>query len=226
MLVGILRAKRTPFIAALFMLIFFTNPFLANRVMKTWEYPAQNLGNAKFEAGVILTGMTIPTIHVPGQLQFGSSAERIIEPLRLFHKEQLNLLIISGGSGNLLRPELLESPALAMLAEDLLVPKERIFVESASRNTFQNARNTKEVLAEQGLEQESILIITSAYHMRRAKACFEKQGIDVIPYPVDFVARSESHIASLIPRQYALELWKVALHEWVGYISYYLVGYI
>ena len=37
--------------------------------------------------------------------------------------------------------------------------------------------------------QSRVLLVTSAFHMRRAQRLFERQGLQVLPFPVDFQAR-------------------------------------
>lgn len=73
---------------------------------------------------------------------------------------------------------------MATILETLGVPAGAIVLESRSRNTRENAVATRELLAPRGVRR--ILLVTSALHMPRAVALFERQGFDVIAAPADF----------------------------------------
>ncbi|MEL7006792.1 MAG: hypothetical protein AAFN93_29300, partial [Bacteroidota bacterium] len=96
----VLKKKRTQYLRlALVISITFTNPFLINSIYKTWEPEPQRISET-YDLAIVLTGMTIPTIDVPDQLQMGSGSERIVETLRLYHQGKTKKIMISGGSGN------------------------------------------------------------------------------------------------------------------------------
>lgn len=62
------------------------------------------------------------------------------------------------------------------------IPLDAIFIDEVSQNTHENAENTKKILEENGAK--SIILVTSPYHLRRAKMTFEKvlgPGYNVIP---------------------------------------------
>lgn len=59
---------------------------------------------------------------------------------------------------------------MARFAEQLGVPRGSILVETAARNTHDNAEKATEICASQGCT--SILLVSDMAHLRRAKACF------------------------------------------------------
>ncbi|MCF8259050.1 MAG: YdcF family protein, partial [Flavobacteriales bacterium] len=70
-------------------------------------------------------------------------------------------------------------------------------------------------------------LVTSSTHVRRAMACFAKQGIDVQPYAVQKrvgIRRWELDFL-LVPQTENLGKWSNLVHEWVGYVSYRVRGY-
>jgi len=73
---------------------------------------------------------------------------------------------------------------------------------------------------------KTVLLSTSAIHMKRSLLCFNKQGLDVIPFSVD---RAESRKfypdELLLPRATILSDWYHLIHEWVGVLTYKIVGY-
>jgi uncharacterized SAM-binding protein YcdF (DUF218 family) len=99
------------------------------------------------------------------------------------------------------------------------LPSERLILETNSRNTWQNARET----AKLGITQA--ILVTSAYHMPRSVFCFERNGVSVIPAPTDYKCdRNRKYdFFSFMPSMIFLYSSYLALHEYAGLISYRLV---
>ena len=72
-----------------------------------------------------------------------------------------------------------------LLEEAILmgIPEKDLFTTEPVFNTFQEAKAIKKLL---NFKSNKIILIKSAYHMKRAKKVFEREGIFVQPYPVDF----------------------------------------
>jgi uncharacterized SAM-binding protein YcdF (DUF218 family) len=95
---------------------------------------------------------------------------------------------------------------------------------------FLDARNTEEeakVVSSQGLcvENKKILLVTSAWHMKRARMMFEKyaNGVEVVCAPADFEMSMAARKGwSVLPDAYSLYLNSAAVHEWVGLIGYWI----
>ena len=67
------------------------------------------------------------------------------------------------------------------------IPEKDLFTTETVFNTFQEAKAIKKLLdIEVNTTNKEIILVTSAFHMQRAKNIFEKEGIKVQPYPVDF----------------------------------------
>jgi uncharacterized SAM-binding protein YcdF (DUF218 family) len=64
--------------------------------------------------------------------------------------------------------------------------------------------------------------------MRRAQACFEQQGLKVIPYPTEpnIGERMYTPDHLFLPNSESLAYWNRLFHEWFGYIMYKVLGYI
>lgn len=219
------RKKRN--LVAFFLLILFTNPWLANKAIDLWETPPNEINQDQYDVVVVLAGMTNPDLTFEEQVQFNGSAERFIEPLRLYHQHKVKKILFTGGSGSLTHPELKETPALRELALQLNVAEKDLLVETASRNTFENAKFTAEILHEQ-FNDPSVLLITSASHMKRAAACFKKQGVSADLYPVDLQTNPNhrSFLKEAVPNIGALHVWTTFFHEVFGYVAYWVMGYI
>ncbi|RME59680.1 YdcF family protein [Candidatus Parcubacteria bacterium] len=85
------------------------------------------------------------------------------------------------------------------------VPANAIIKGSGSRNTHKNALECKELMQEKGMHK--VLLVTSAWHMRRALATFLSVGIAAIPAPTDYegVGRSQASIMDSLPDAASLE---------------------
>ena len=105
------------------------------------------------------------------------------------------------------------------------VPARDMLLENQSRNTHDNALYCAILLKAKGIQR--VLLVTSAFHMRRAQALFEKQGLIVVPAPTDFQRIvSNSTVPGVLPQVGNLSRTTHALHELVGYWVYRWRGWL
>ncbi len=128
------------------------------------------------------------------------------------------------------------SPAqdMASLMQNLGVPAQALWLESESRNTYENALFSAKILKEHNIQE--VLLLTSAWHMLRSVKLFEAQGIKVIPLPVDYHVTQEdwdllwhadwkTHLVNLLPSESSLSLTTLTLKEYLGILVYELRGW-
>ena len=217
------RWKKALRIASLAAFLLFTNPFLTNLIERAWEYPPSDVAG-NYDCAIVLGGMTIPRIQVGDQIQFNQRSERILGAIQLYKKGVIDKIIITGGSGDL-RTSASGTPLLQQFAISMGVAADDIITETKSNNTHENALLVKDMVARS--VEEPVLLITSAGHMRRAVGCFEKVGIAVVPYPVDYgTTPPDWHFMNFMPEGNELLVWNELIHEWIGYVIYDIVGYI
>ena len=96
-----------------------------------------------------------------------------------------------------------------------------ILFEKRSRNTFENAIFTGEIFDDLKIKKWGI--VTSASHMKRAIATFEKQHPEIVfdPIPVDFQTANSIYLKPG-NMQSSLNFWRIYIHETVGYWVYKL----
>jgi uncharacterized SAM-binding protein YcdF (DUF218 family) len=95
------------------------------------------------------------------------------------------------------------------------VPDAAIVREDASMTSGANAQRAAALLRPQGVD--TVILVNSALHMRRARADFERAGLKVIPAPTDFESLGRSAEArDRLPDADALEGSGRAFKEWVG----------
>ena len=98
------------------------------------------------------------------------------------------------------------------------------WVEEGSRNTFENALFSAEVLSNENIG--SAILVTHAFHMRRATEVFEQAGIRIMPAATVFaLTGSAFEMRDLLPQTSSLVGSAYALHELVGLVAYRSVYY-
>lgn len=143
-----------------------------------------------------------------GELNDATCA-RVQHGAHLFQQGLAPRLILSGGRWAPHRPAC--APRMKTLALSLGIPAERIVVEDRSSRTAENAREVTRLLRAHGTD--SILLVTSPLHMRRAKLCFERRGVAVSCAPAPFIGQGAF-------------LAKEVLHEYLGLAYYRAHGWV
>ncbi|MBI5328025.1 MAG: YdcF family protein [Deltaproteobacteria bacterium] len=151
-----------------------------------------------------------------------ASLSRLIYGLTLYRQIPGSTLVISGGSGDFEKQNISEADAMKEWAIALGVEAKNIIVEKNSRNTSENATEVKRII-----KDKKPILVTSAYHMKRAAAMFKKTGMDVTPAPTDYInERKGVSFYSFIPQTRHLLTSTMALSEYMSLIWYKLVGRI
>ena len=138
------------------------------------------------------------------------------EILRLyFLKEEPTQIIISGRDP--INPQKKEAEDVKEFLTERGIPAENVVLEDKSRNTFESAKNIKEVL-----NNQPFFLVTSAYHLPRAMEIFQKIGINPIPAPSDFKIKKDYDILDFFPDARNLRNSNLAFHEYFGILWYKL----
>ena len=127
-------------------------------------------------------------------------------------------MLTSGGVPALGQPSLAALMATAAEQEFAVPVRWR---EELSADTRENALRSAELLREAGVRR--VLLVTSAWHMPRARACFERQRLEVVPAPTGFRGPAFDGWQSLLPRWSGLRDTCLALHELGGLLAYRLM---
>ena len=222
--------KQRTLITAIAILYLFSNQAVFNLVIRAWEPDLLTADQITepFDIGILLGGFSNPNI-VPGadRHNLNDRANRFVNVLEMYRTGKIRKLLITGGSGSLLKDEPLEAREARDLLLALGIPESDIIIEYKSRNTRENALFTRRLLEEQ-YPGARCLLLTSAWHMRRASACFRKAGLNATPFPVDYLSEKWQLTPDtlLVPNGRCLSLWELVIKEWVGYGVYGLKGYL
>ena len=156
-------------------------------------------------------------------IEFNGGADRFVEALRLAQKFPDSRILVSGGDGSMSGIYEGDAAASERFFPLFGIGRERLIEETQSRTTFENAVNTREFLASQGLSH--CLLITSGFHMPRSVGIFRKLGIDIMPWPTDY--RTDGQVRPGLdftqPNLNAQNM-ATAIREWYGLVGYYLAG--
>jgi uncharacterized SAM-binding protein YcdF (DUF218 family) len=188
------------------------------------------------EVIVLLGGGTEPAAYPRSITEINGAGDRVLYVAKLFAEGKAPRILLSGGEIAWLNDGA-STPAqdMANILVDIGVPESALILENESQNTYENALMAKEILSE--LEIDQILLVTSALHMPRAVALFEKQGFEVIPLPVDYsVTENEpidgnagswaNRMLNIIPSASNIALTTSALKEYLGMLIYTLQGWM
>ena len=157
-----------------------------------------------------------------GQFQIGSAIERITSLVELAQKYPEAKVVFTGGTGSATLPQYKEADGVKKFLSLFRIKQDRVIYERESRNTFENAKLSKELLKPK--PEETWILVTSAFHMPRAMGVFRKQGWNVIPYPVDYETSSDSRLRLRLDLAKGLQEMSKASHEWLGLGVYWLTG--
>jgi uncharacterized SAM-binding protein YcdF (DUF218 family) len=213
------KKKRRCFKAAIILLIIFTNPFLLDQLARKWDIAPQKLpDSAHYSCAILMGGFNGEDYE--GHGYFTGAADRFIQTTKLKAQNKVSHILISGGSGKLIPGKLKEADFAESELKAFNIPDSAILTENQSRNSFENATNSKKILDSLHLPPPYVLI-TSGFHMRRALYTFKKMGVDVIPFPCNYIAgREKTSVSSFIPNIGALSGWDFYIKEMMGMLVY------
>jgi uncharacterized SAM-binding protein YcdF (DUF218 family) len=195
-----------------------------------WYIVEKNVGSTAkddqvYDVVVVLGGITnSASSETWGSTDYGGAVERLLRAYDLLRLGRAKRVLISCGITNKDASSTIESHVVADQLAEWGIDRSRILIEDRSRNTRENAVESAKIIREQGFA--SILLVTSASHMRRASACFRAVGLDFDVLPVDYHSFDTSkNSTSKMPRAHALDDSTSALREIFGYWVYRAKGY-
>jgi len=222
------KRRKTLLGIGIVLFLVFSNDALVMRAYQLWEYPIYSISSIQkeYDVAVVLGGFTDLTKQPRDRVYLGQGADRLMHALFLYRMGKVKKILASGGSGIPNFKDAMEAERIRDLLITCQMDTNDILMETRARNTYENARFSSEIIRE-NFPNGNVLVFTSAFHCRRAQACFEKQGMHVDMFPVDFRFTDPyfNLEKTVIPSNGAWEKWGVLIHEIAGYIIYKLAGY-
>jgi uncharacterized SAM-binding protein YcdF (DUF218 family) len=160
-----------------------------------------------------------------GGYDVNSGGDRFIEAAALAHRYPDARIVVSGGVGELIRDAEGDGTTAPRLLTALGISPDRLILENQSRDTYENAVFTKQLVTP--APGETWLLVTSAFHMPRSMALFRKAGFAVTPWPVDYRTSGREGVGLFADNPIdSVQTTTTAVREWIGLFAYWLSGRI
>ena len=172
----------------------------------------------KADAIVVLSGMMrINEFENDFKIEWGN-ADRFFKGIELYNFNKSNIIVFTGGKSPYNKTKISEGDILKEYAIRFGVKEEDILITKEVLNTSDESYAVKDLIG----NKKTIILVTSAFHMSRAKSLFEKQGHIVIPYKVDFKTppKLSWHFIDFIASSQGLRKTEIALREILGRFYY------
>jgi uncharacterized SAM-binding protein YcdF (DUF218 family) len=215
--------KLVIFFSKLFLILFLFfgyNPlsnFLLSKIedyIQPSKYPVQQLTGVIVLGGSFNSGLESKERN---EVSLNGSAERLTKALEIYKKNPRLLILFSGFSGELKPQGWSESDMAKKFFLDQGIKLDNLIFENQSRNTFENIKYSKDIIANY---KGTWGLITSANHMPRSFFAFKKQGLILEPISVDYKTGTNKVFWINFDISSGLINWNIILHELIG-ISYY-----
>jgi uncharacterized SAM-binding protein YcdF (DUF218 family) len=217
--------KLVIFFSKLFLILFLffgyspLSNFLLSKIedyIQTSKYPVQQLTGVIVLGGSFNSGIESKERN---EVFLNSSAERLTKALEIYKKNPRILILFSGFSEELKPQGWNESDMAKKFFLDQGVKPDNLIFENHSRNTFENIKFSKDIIANY---KGTWGLITSASHMPRSFFTFKKQGLILEPINVDYKTGTSRMFWINFDISSGLSNWSIILHELIG-ITYYKI---
>lgn len=178
---------------------------------------------ARVDGIVVLGGAISPRLsNVWQQAELNGSADRLSNFLYLANLYPSAQLVFTGGNGSISEQEFKAADMARVLFDQLDLAERAIIYESESRNTYENALNSKTLVSPR--TEENWLLVTSGFHMPRSIGVFCAQQWALQPYPVDHYSMKDDLLRLNFDFAGNLATLGIAIREWVGLVAYRVTG--
>ena len=221
--IGVVASRKWLCIIAVAFLYLLSTPFISDYLIGFTEghavrQHAESMPDA--DAIVVLSGFVFPVRSSDGIVPEWHDPDRFFGGLELLKLGKAKLLVFTGGQVPWQTQTTPEGQVLKTVAQTMGVPADKILVTEEVENTEQEARAVRKLLP---APESRVLLVTSAFHMPRARTMFEKAGFKVIPYPVDFKVEVRSVTPmDFFPKPNSLQTSDIAIREQIGRVYYFL----
>lgn len=228
--VGLAKGRRRLAWAGVFVLFASSNPLVGHVLIRSVEGWAERRAMVDVpvaDAVVVLSeGRTLAP--GPDRVSESNDANRFSAGTELALAGKAPLLVFTGAAIGSAPGGPSEGDVLSVQARALGVPADRIAVTPSVLNTADEAREVAKLLRTRQVQGARIVLVTSAFHMRRARQVFQQEGLTVEPFPVSFSSSGPGSFSVFwfMPSVNALSKTQTALRELYGRAFYAIRGAI
>ena len=228
LLIGVFKRKNKYIISAIVFFFIFSSRIFSEIFIRYSEYPWQykkieDIPQSEFV--VVLSGGMKNLNSINNNFEW-NDPDRFYAGLEIFKSGKAKTIIFTGAKSAFKKIEKLEGELLKEEAILLDINPKDILVTNPVFNTLQEAKAIKYFLNNK--KNQRIILVTSAFHMNRAKYIFNNENLSVIPYPVDF-KKSNLKITQIInnpfnwiPNAENLYISSLLFKELIGRFYYYI----
>jgi uncharacterized SAM-binding protein YcdF (DUF218 family) len=224
---GAVRRRRGLVWAGILVLLVSSNPFVGRYAIRSAEGWAERRAVASVETADAIVVLSAGRVLAPGsdRVSEWGDANRYFGGLELFRAGKAPLVVFTAAWSDWEPDARPEGEILKELAISMGLPAAQVLVTGRVLNTADEAREVRQILTARMPAQPRILLVTSAFHMPRARQIFEQAGVVVEPFPVDFwfsEAGGGWTVLDFLPSVGALQQTQTALRELYGRAYYRL----
>ncbi|MBY0370270.1 YdcF family protein [bacterium] len=180
-------------------------------------FPVISVEQAPAADAIVVLGTTTWNLESPRTEVEEAGGSRLVPAARLYRAKRAPHVVVSSGVHyDAQGADRVEAMDMVAFLIDQGVPVSALVAEQRSRNTDENARYVLEIAKARGWK--SILLVTSAFHMKRAVALFKKHGVETVyPFPTEpVVVDRRLRFADFVPDLGSLQTTTRAIRERVG----------
>ena len=222
-IIGLILRSKKLCITGISILLILSMPIISGKMITYLENDYELIDPSEVktsDAIVVLSGM-VRTIETKNGLNYewNGNVDRFFAGVDLFKLNKAPTLIFTGGKlpWSIGIPE---GEYLKNMATKFGVPEKNILVTENIENTDQEAKAIKKLFSK---DNHRVILVTSAFHMPRAKLVFKAAGVNMVPYPVDFKSSSEKiTFMSFIPSADGFVGTSAFAREMIGRLYYNL----
>ena len=230
MMAGLLLRKMLLLWSGLLILLVFSMPLVSNALMSLVEDTSRKASVnllQKADAIVVLSGMLHQVDGAPLG-EWNDAVDRFEGGVALFKAGKAPVIVFTRGQVPWQPYAIPEGELLAKRASLLGVPKKAILLTEKVCNTADEAMAARKLLRFNKEKRKCIILVTSAYHMRRALMLFERAGFTVVPYRVDYQTDDKAPLTflSYLSNGESLEKSEKAWREVIGLAFYWVRSFL
>ncbi len=203
-----------------------STPVVADWAYSTLErqYPPTTMADTpQADVAIVLGGAVRQPIVPRVEVELKEASDRILHAARLYNAGKVKRILVTGGNIPWVAAVKPEAELIKQLLVEWGVPAEAIVIATESRNTYENALEIKRLWDKGGFR--SALLVTSAAHMPRAMAVFQRAGLPVVASSTDVIVdTSQGSLFDWLPDANSLLVTTDAVKEWIGLLAYRVLG--
>lgn len=200
---------------AIVVLLFFSNSFLVGKAVN-WYEPKYPTEKKHYDVAIVLGGFSGLNKH-NNEIQFNWASDRLFQTISLYRQGRIKQILISSGNASLTDNEVKEADLVKKFLHESCIPDSAILIENQSRNTVENAKFSA-LLIQKTRPNAKVLVVTSAWHIHRAKLIFAKVFKNQADYlPTNYIGKTDYSLEDfIIPNPGAFGTWDLLFKEWIG----------